>query len=67
MLAFNREILVNLTRNMAMINRLDYLSLPEYNHERKEKFFTRKITVISTRKFYYINWNERSKEPKSFY
>ena len=26
-----------------------------------------KITVISTKKFYYLNWNNRSKQPKSVY
>ena len=67
MLESNREILVNLTRNMALLNGLNLLNLPKYNHECNEKFFTRKITVISTRKFYYINWNKRSKQPKSVY
>ena len=51
MLAFNWEILVNLTRNMVILNGLNYFNLPEYNHECNEKFFTRKITVMSTRKF----------------
>ena len=55
MLSFNRDILINLTRNMVMLNGLNYLNLPEYNQENKEKFFTRKITAISTRKLYYIN------------
>ena len=35
-----------------MLNGLNKLNLPEYNHECNEKFFTRKITAISTRKFY---------------
>ena len=61
MLAFKQEILINLTRNMVILNGLNHLNLPKYNHECKEKFFTRKITVILTRKFYYINWNKRSK------
>ena len=56
MLVFIREILENSTRNMVMLN------LPEYNHECNEKFFIRQITAISTRKFYYINWNKRSKQ-----
>ena len=55
MLAFTRKILVNLSRNMLMLNGLNYLNLPEYRHESKEKYFTRKITVISTKKLYYIN------------
>ena len=55
MLAFNRANLVNLTRNMVMLNGLNQLNLPKYNHECNEKMFTRKITVISTRKFHYIN------------
>ena len=67
MLSFNRDILINLTRNMVMLNGLNYLNLPEYNQENKEKFFTRKITAISTRKLYYINWNKISKQPKSVY
>ena len=33
----------------------------EYNYVCNEKFFTRKITVISTRKLYYINCIKRSK------
>ena len=53
MLAFNREILV-LTRNMVVLNGLNYLNLQEYKHEYNEKFCTRKITVISSRKFYYL-------------
>ena len=36
-----------------MLNGLNQLNLQEYNHECNEKFFTRKITVISNRKFYY--------------
>ena len=45
MLAFNWEMLV-LTRNMVMLNRLNQLNLPEYDHECNEKFFTSKITAI---------------------
>ena len=67
MLPFKQEILVNLTKNMAMLNQLNKLNLQEYNHECNEKFFTRKITVISTRKCYHINWIKRSKQPKSVY
>ena len=66
MLALNWKILV-FTRNMLMLNGLNLLNLPEYNRECNEKFFTRIITVISTKKFYYINWNKRSKHSKSVY
>ena len=50
-----------------MLNGLNYLNLPQYNHECNEKFVAKKITVISIRKFYYINWNKRSKQTKSVY
>ena len=46
MLAFNREILVNLSRIMIMLNGLNYLSLQEYNYGCNEKLFARKIMVI---------------------
>ena len=55
MLAFNREILVNFTRNMVMLNVLNYLNLSEYKQECNEKFFTRKVMVLSTRELYKIS------------
>ena len=61
MLAFNREILLNLTRNMVISNGLNWLNLPEYKHEFNEKYFVRNIMVILTRKFDYTNWNKKSK------
>ena len=42
MLAFKREIWVNLTRNMVMSNGLNQLNVPEYKHECTKKFFFEK-------------------------